>query len=389
MTTYLVKYRSKGKIATAKISADNIETARRQGARFGAVLSATRDSSTSHKKGMTGTERYTFLVRLSTMLGSRMATADSLRLLRDSFEGSISDAATRLLERIAFGVDLPTAIAEEKLHFPGSVGLIIKVAAKSGQIYIALKDAADFEHRMSNIKSGSGRTINTAVFGFILAAILVAVSVFYIGPAVMKIGLIADNKDKIDVGWINTIAQIVAIVISVCGLVMLGLVWLGTMGRSLFPEWADKIIVRIPIYSDIIMAQDNYLVLRRLSLMIGTGVRVEEALGSALESAKPGMLKRNLADALRNLRLGQKWSAALTALHPTDRAALALASDRTQIAQNLNMIAEQAQELYLQRVNSLAPILMVVSAGAVTMAGLVMFGQTMLPMLQVAAGMMK
>ena len=389
MTSYIVKFRTKGKIGSAKLTADNVATARRQGARFGAVLTVTRDSHYGKQKGMTGAERYTFLVRLSTMLGSRMATADSLRLLRDSFEGAISDAAGRLLERIGFGVDLPTAIAEEKLHFPGSVGLIIKVAAKSGHIYTALKDAADFEQRMSAIKSGSGRTITTAVFGFIMAAILVAVSVFYIGPEVMKIGLVAENKDKVDIGWINAMAEVVAIVISIGGAIMLGLLWLGTMGRAMFPEWADRIIVRIPFYSDIIMAQDNYLVLRRLSLMIGTGVRVEEALDSALESAKPGMLKKNLTDALRNLRMGKKWSAAMTVLHPTDRAALALASDRTQISQNLNMIAEQAQDLYLHRVNSFAPVLMVISAFSVTLAGLVMFGQTMLPMLQVAAGMLK
>jgi general secretion pathway protein F len=116
---------------------------------------------------------------------------------------------------------------------------------------------------------------------------------------------------------------------------------------------------------------------------------VEEALLSAQESAKPGLLKKNLGDAIRNLRMGQKWSAALSTLHPTDRAALALAADRSQIADNLNMIAEQAQELYVQRVNSFAPTMMVISAIAVTLSGVVMFGQTVLPMLQIAAGMLK
>jgi general secretion pathway protein F len=75
-------------------------------------------------------------------------------------------------------------------------------------------------------------------------------------------------------------------------------------------------------------------------------------------------------------------------LHPTDRAALALAADRTQIAENLNMIANQAQEIYLQRVNSFAPVLMVMSAFAMTLAGVVMFGQSVLPMLQVTAKML-
>lgn len=389
MATFLIKYRSKGKIASAKLAAPNMEAARRLSSRFGAVLSIRRDQDFGKKvKGMSSADRFTFLTRLSTMLGSRMATAEALRLLRDSFQGPISDASARLLYRLNVGTDLPSAIVEEKVHFPGPVGLIIKVSSKSGHIYTALKDAADFEQRMSNLKSGKGKSIAASVFGFVLAAIIVVVSVFYIGPMVMKIGLIEQNKDKIDVEWVNTMAQSIAIFIGVGGTIMAGLLWLGTMGRAMFPEWADTIIMQIPFYKDLVMAQDNYLVLRRLSLMIGTGVRVEEALGSALESAKPGMLKKNLTDALRNLRMGQKWSEAFSTLHPTDRAALALAADRTQIAENLNMIANQAQEIYIQRIDSFAPIMQVMSALAMTLAGMVLFGQTMLPTLQVAAKML-
>ena len=163
MATFIVKYRSKGKIGKAKLAAPNMEAAKRLSSRFGAVLSVSRDQEGRKVKGMSSADRFTFLIRLSTMLGSRMATADALRLLRDSFQGSISDASARLLERLNVGTDLPSAIAEERLHFPGSVGLIIKVAAKSGHIYTALKDAADFEQRMANLKSGKGKTISASV----------------------------------------------------------------------------------------------------------------------------------------------------------------------------------------------------------------------------------
>ena len=39
---------------------------------------------------------------------------------------------------------------------------------------------------------------------------MVVVSVFYIGPMVMKIGLIQENKDKVDVGWVNDLATGIA-----------------------------------------------------------------------------------------------------------------------------------------------------------------------------------
>ena len=36
---------------------------------------------------------------------------------------------------------------------------------------------------------------------------------------------------------------------------MAGLLWLGTMGRAMFPQWADSIIMKIPYYKDIVMAR--------------------------------------------------------------------------------------------------------------------------------------
>jgi general secretion pathway protein F len=389
MATYTVKYRTKGQIRSAKISAADNAAAQKQAKRFGAVVSVERDFSSFGKKGMTPDERYTFMIRLSTMLASRVSTAEALRLLRNSFTGRIRDASSLLLEKIEGGTDLPTAISEDRQNFPGPVGLIIKVGAKGGKMYKTLQDAAEFEHKLHQVKESSGRSIIGSVVGFIFAAGLVGISVFYVGPEIMKMGLVQNQKDSVNVERVNTLAQVVGIIISVGAVILFSFMWLATMGRRFFPIFADTIILKVPFYRDIVLSHDNYLVLRRLALMIGGGVRVEEALQSAIEAAKPGVLREDLRRAHAALRRGERWSNAMSTLHPTDRAALALASDREQVSKNLDMIAEQYQGLYIRLVNNFAPVLMVISAVCVSLAGVVLFGQSVLPMLQIAASILK
>lgn len=385
MATYLVKYRFRGSVKETKITADSVDIARQRGRRYGAVLSIQREHGMSSRRGMSSNERYTFLVRLATMLASKMSTAEALRLIRNSFTGHISQTAEGLLAKIDLGIDLPSAIADDTRNFPGSMGLIIKVGAKSGHIHQALQDAADFEHKLINIKAGSGKTIVSAIMGFVFAGITVAASVFYIGPKVMKMGVVANYQSSVDVAWVDGIAKFVAIILALAAMAMLSLLILATAGRKFFPDWAEKIILKIPFYSDIVMSRDNYLVLRRLALLIGSGVRIEEALDSSVQTAKQGVVKEDLKRCLQYIKIGQKWANGLSFLHPTDRAALLLSSDRKQIAVNLDMIAQQALNLYFSRINAFAPTLQVLSAFALTLAGLVLFGQTMLPMLQVAA----
>jgi general secretion pathway protein F len=167
---------------------------------------------------------------------------------------------------------------------------------------------------------------------------------------------------------------------------MLGLLFLlATVGKKIAPVLADNIILQIPFYREMMLAQDNYINMHRLSLLARSGVRMEEALKSTYENCKAGALREDFNNALTALKKGQKWASGMKMLHPTDRAALMLASDREQIAENLENIADQYQALYIQRVELFAPVMQVAAALSMTLAGIVLFGVSILPMLQVSA----
>ena len=388
MPVFSVRYKQRGKIYNMDVKAGSSDAARRQVARYGAVVEVRRKQRGGGAK-MSQADRYTFLMRMSTMLASRVGTTEALRLLRDSFSGPISACAGGLLDRVQAGIDLPTAIVEDKRNFPGAIGLIIKVGASTGQAYKALQDAAEFEYQLKQVREGSGKGIMSGVMGFFVAGGLMIASTFYISPEIMKMQLISAQKGKVDIDWVNDVAFWTTMLICIAMVGMALMFFTATIGRRIFPVLADNIILRIPYYRDIVLSQDNYVALRRLSLMITSGVRVEEALATSVDATRKGLLRRDLEHALDALRKGQKWSQAMSTLHPTDRAALALAADRTQIGTNLDNIANQYRSMYIQRISTVGPALMTLSAVSVSLAGGVLFGQTILPMLQVSAKMLE
>lgn len=385
--TYTVTLRSNGKTRTVEIQAANPELARRQARRLGTVVGVTRaKASAKSGMGMSASERYTFLVRLATMLASKVGATEALRLLRDSFGGSISRCASGLLDKLELGTELALAIAEDKKNFPGAVGLIIKVGAATGQTYRALQEAAEFERKLTEVRKGAGKGIIGAVLGFIFGAGMMIASTMVIGPEIQSMSIMQAAGDEIDTGLIDGIAFWSGLVMIVMVAFTLALLWLATVGRLMFPKLADAIIMRIPYYNEIVLAQENYIALHRLQLLVRSGVRMEDSLRASYEAVRPGALKEDFRRALDNIQKGQKWAAAMHSLHPTDRAALLLASDRDQIAQNLENVAQQLQTLYMQRLSVLAPTLQVASAIAVTLSGVVLFGVSILPMLQASVG---
>ncbi|HAU29511.1 MAG TPA: hypothetical protein DCW68_05300 [Rhodospirillaceae bacterium] len=388
MTAYTVTVRTQGKLKTFEINASSPMLAEKQGRRFGTVLKVSKGGRSIGGRGLSVSDRYIFLVRLSTMLASKVGTTEALRLLRDSFTGKISQAAAALLEKVELGMDLPNAIAEDHHDFPGAIGLIIKVGAQSGQTWRSLRDAAEFEHKISEVRRTSNKGMVAAILSFFVAGALLVVSNTYIGPEIQKMTLIDSAKESLNLGWINSLSWWSGILMGIVLVVFFSLIFLATVGRRVFPSFAERIILKVPFYREIVMSQDNYINLHRLSLLARSGVRMEDALRSTFESCRPGVLKDDIGHSLDALRRGQKWASGMTMLHPTDRAALMLAADREQIAVNLENIGDQYQSLYMQRLAVFAPTLQVIAAIAVSVSGIVLFGVSVLPMLQVSAGLM-
>lgn len=379
------------RVRKVEIQARNQDEAMAHIGKMGRVLTFKRKFSMDVRSGMTPGDRQIFFTRLSAMLSSRVGTSDALMLMRDTFTGKIQEVSGRLLSYVETGDDLANAIERVgSPDFPEATIALIKAGSRSGESSKAIKDAAEFEFQLHNVKKGASKGLITGIGSFLMAGVMTVVSTLYVGPKIMESDLIqAANRDgSVDIGWINTIATVVGYSMAV--LLAVGiLMWLlASVGRRLVPVQADMLILKIPYYKDLVLSRNNFIVLYGLALLIKSGVRTEEGLRLAAEGAPKGALRTDLTLAMNAVKTGKPWPKVMRTLHPTDKAALMSATDREQVASTLDTLANQYRELYAQRLGSFVPIVNMLAALFMSIAGGILFGQSILPMLMASKGLM-
>jgi general secretion pathway protein F len=223
---------------------------------------------------------------------------------------------------------------------------------------------------------------------FLIAAFIIIGSSFFLAPYVMESDLIQAAGDAVDVDWVFVTADVVAYLMLVVTVAFLFLLILAYVVKPLAPSFADKLILRIPIYRDLVLAQGHYTVFYGMGLLVRSGVRMEDTLRLAKESAPPGEVAEDMSRALHAVRHGKPWPQAMHHLHPTDRAALSTSQDREQVSDSIDAVANQYKENYTQRVQQVVPVLQMISALFMTIGGALIFGMIILPMLQMTKGVL-
>lgn len=372
------------------VEAENINDARTQLAKSGTVIKLKKTGGFISKFftiPLEPSDRQIFMQRLAAMTASKMSASESLKLIETYFKGPISKVAGTMLRNVEQGADIPGAMIKiGSPDFPDTTTALVEAGSRGGNTAQALKDAAIFETEMETIKKGASSGIWSAIMGFIAALATTVGGAFWAGPKIMESDLIKKGGENVDVQWMFDIAEIMGYVMVVLGIIFFGLFMLGSIGRKLIPTKADNIIGKIPYYKDMILSKNNYITLYGLSLLVRSGVAMEEALRLTMNAAQKGKMKDDLERAVENVKSGKPWAEAMDSLHETDKAALAASQDRTQIAESLDAFAYQYRTLYGIRMGTFVPLLQVITALFLTISGGLLFGMTILPMLQVAGG---
>jgi general secretion pathway protein F len=391
MAKFTAKVRdARGLVKEIEFEAASESAAMDEARRRGSLLSLKKQRGLSFRTPLSSADRLIFLTRLSAMLASRMGAGESLALIRDTFTGPVSNVAGRLHAYVEAGDDIAGAVAKVgEPDFPENVAAVIMAGSRTGETWKALRDAKDFEQEILKARKGSMRGMWQAVGGFLFAGITVIATDHWAGPMITESGLLQmAPAGSVDIDWVLLVGKISAWIIGVVLVGMFLLFLLAMVGKRVAPKQADKLILRIPYYKDLVMARNNFITFYGLSLLVGSGVRLEESLRLASGVAPAGALRQNLLDAMAAVRNGLPWAKQLTMLHPTDRAALMSSQDREQTAKAFDALAVQYKDLYSYRLGTLVPSLTMVAALFLSIAGFVLFGATILPMLQVAKGMM-
>ena len=386
-STWNVRVRIGSEVSEITVVGQNESEARKAAGRIGAVISLERSKKSAFNIGMSRSERFIFLMRMSTMISSKFPVSEALRLMISSFGGKIRDAARNALPQIEKGVPLGEALARDVKNFPGSVGLLIKTGSAGGNTAKALKDAAEFERLIGEASKGATMAILRSFAYMFVALGLLLVNQYKVVPDMFNSPIMKMAKDADFTFW----KEIGIYFIWLQGgmlVFLMALVMLGTLGRRMAPDKVDALILKIPIMRDIVISQDNFIGLYRMSLLVEAGVPMNETLLSCYESTRPGALKEDFKRAYAALKKGDKWAKYMKTLHPTDRAALTLMPDNDELAKNLNIMAEQSKALYLERLKIVSPLMDIISALMMSVAGFIILIVTTIPQLQLVSEIM-
>ena len=384
MAIYIVKVLTEDGIRTTRVEAADDTSADRIAGRKGTVLSRKRQMSTDLSRGMSASERNTFMLRLSSMVGSKMAASEALKLIAETFSGRIRQCATQMVERINQGMNLADAISADTKNFPPATAALVKAGVSGGETWRALREAAEFEYLITGIQKGAMKDIAAAIGTFFIAFGLMIMTVYWLGPTVTE-NPIFRNNPNIDVYWPTIIGHALVWIMGAKAFLFLVFAWIGTAGRLISPDQADKLILKIPYYKDLVLSRNSYIVLYKLGLLVKSGIRIEECLSLTADGSPKGAMRTDMYRALGFIRQGKNWANGMETLHPTDRAALSCSTDRTDTARTLDMLATQYRDLYMSRIKSFAPVMQTLAALYMSAAGAEMFFLTMLPMLQFSA----
>ncbi len=387
--TFKAVIEHKGKLITKEIEAPTIEDAKKEAKSYGKIISIKKIFALSGRFEMPleDTDRQIFLQRLAAMIGSNMGMSDALGLMESTFTGKIKKVSSRLLRSITTGSDLAEAL--DKIgdkDFPPTTVALIKAGISGGNTAIALRNAAEFEIEMDRVKRESAGGIGSALGGFMSAVGITFGTTRFMGPEVLESDLMKIAGDTIDVDWAVKLGIFCEWSMGLFFVSFVGLWALNKFVKPFFPLHVDKIILSIPFYKDLVTAKNSYVALYGLGMLTRSDVRLAEALLLASRVADKGRLRQDLVNAAQAISEGKgnDWAKELSTLHPTDIAALSSSEDRENISRSLDAIAIQYKNIYAARVKMLAPVLQGISVIFLCLSGAVLFGLTMVPMMQFA-----
>lgn len=371
----------RSKLRDVEINARSMEEARIQALNHGRIIKISKTMAFGFKRKLTSSERFIFLNRLSTMVSSKVGMGEALALMTNTFKGNISQVSSALHRRMEEGLDLDVAMEDlGEACFPSGIVALVRAGSQGGNTGKALLDAANFEQEINDIRKNSAQGMMSAIFGFLFAGAFLVGSSFYLSPQVKESPLFRDVE--MNTQAVDLLADVLGWVMLVIMFIFLILLMLGSVLKQIIPNISDKIIMKIPFYKELVLSKNSYATLYGLSMLVGSGVRIEESLKITKDNAPKGALKTDLQKAWNAIKKGdEKWPLQMSTLHATDKAALMTSSDNKQIAKTLSNLSYQYRRLYAERLAIIVPTMQLISAMLLSVTGAIMFGQIIMPML--------
>ena len=255
---------------------------------------------------ITSSDIANFTRQLSTMISAGLPITESLNILRNQSKGSMQKVVATIMADVEGGESLSTAISKHSKIFPPSYIALIKSGELGGVMDNVLARLADNMEKQQEFKG--------KVKGALIYPIIIVVGMFVVGLVMMifvmpKLTTLYQEFNaelplptRILIGFSNFLTKFWPITISA----VVGSFY----GFSIYKKTPqgrrkiDELIFKIPIFGELQRQIILTELTRTLSMMVGAGVSILEALNITAEVISNVVISDALKDASKQVEKG-------------------------------------------------------------------------------------
>jgi general secretion pathway protein F len=252
-----------------------------------------------------------FTRELSSLVKASLPVDETLRILamQPLMPARMRRMIGELLKRVLEGEQLSAAISSQNA-FPEYYSRLVAAGEVSGSLPSVLEQLAGYLERSAE---GRARIVSSLIYPCLLivaaAAVIGTVSLVLI-PAVLPIFADAGVEPPFVVRMLGGLSAIAFEIWIVCAAVGTAGLLLALQSRRV-RQAVDRSILRVPVLGDLILQRETGRFSRTLSMLLGNGVSMLDALqisGSTLSNA---IYREAIADARDRVKEGASLSATL------------------------------------------------------------------------------
>ena len=251
---------------------------------------------------------------LSTLLSTGIGLVEALDTLSAQYKGAFRTSIIMLRQRVASGVALSEAMADEPGIYDELTVQMVRVGENSGTLDTVLDRLADFRERSLLFKD---RIVTALIYPAIIVTLAIGVSIFLmtvVMPMLLE-NLIESGKP---LPWPTKVLQTMSNLLVQQGIWLL----LGTVGIiSIFwlvlrTSWGKRrwqmLLFKIPLLGPLARKQEIARMAIIVSTLIRNGIVFVEAAGIAARSTKNILLREALEAMAERVQSGGEIGEALT-----------------------------------------------------------------------------
>jgi general secretion pathway protein F len=366
---------------------------REQGIRMAEVVlaapSARRSVLTRGRGSRNPYEVVKFVRELATLLQAGIPLLTALQTLSRNRRGPFGTVVKHLGDKVAAGVSLADAMAQQGAFFDEMCVSIVRVGESTGQLETALKRLADFKEKAQQIRS---RVTTALVYPAIVSVVGLAVSVFlmtYVVPNLLSTLRQAHKELPAITQMVSSLSDFLVawwwlLVLLAAGLVVaLGMILRTEKGHMGF----DWMMLRIPVVGELVRMENTSRMAVVLGALLRSGLPFIEAVRITRQTVPNRVFRRALTEYERAVTAGQDVAGPLEASGVFSPMVVEIVSVGQQSGQLEDMLQQLADSydkevaVATQRLTAMLEPLMIVLLAVVV--GFIAFA-TILPILEVS-----